>query len=501
LRPHQKAYLLKSRFLPDIGGAYCFVIFIIMVLFAGKGALYDGDTLWHIKFGSLILEQKELVTKDFYSHTVYGQPWTSHEWLAEVIMGAIHNAGGIPGVVIFYFLIAALSYWMLFQIAALVGAKEWLSIFVVSVAVALSISHLLARPHIFTWLLGVITLYILQKGGRSLFLLPLLMIPWANLHGGFALGLALQGLFIAGNMVEGLSASGISGWKRAVADQRIPVTALVLSLAAACINPFGYQLLLFPFQVSKGSFSHLISEWLPPNLQTFWEFRLYLVFVLFLLFFNARTINWTNRFFLLFFINAALVHSRHMSIAGIFLTPFLVQALLPCQERFASPREQEAGENQLALSKMSGPAATVFLSLSLVFGIGQWPSWEKSANILIALPDKFSSEAVEYLSKDTPDGKLFNYDEMGDYLIYAMDPPPKLFADGRLDMYGQKIVEDYAKIVTLEEEADELLASYEIDWVLYPPGPLTRYLEARGWRETYRDDQAVILLRTSDVAP
>ena len=68
-------------------------------------------------------------------------------------------------------------------------------------------------------------------------------------------------------------------------------------------------------------------------------------------------------------------------------------------------------------------------------------------------------------------------------------------------MYGQKIVEDYAKIVTLEEEADELLASYEIDWVLYPPGPLTRYLEARGWQETYRDDQAVILLRTSKAKP
>ncbi|WP_155890706.1 hypothetical protein [Desulfuromonas sp. TF] len=491
---------MKLRFLPDIGGAYCFVIFIIMVLFAGQRALRDGDTLWHIKFGTLILEQKELVTKDFYSHTVYGQSWTSHEWLAEVIMGAIHNVGGIPGVVIFYFLIAALSYWMLFQIAAQVGAKEWLSILVVSIAVTLTISHLLARPHIFTWLLGLITLYILHKGGRRLFLLPLLMIPWANLHGGFALGLTLQGLFIVGNIAEDLSATGIYEWRRAIARQKTPAIVLFLSLAAACINPFGYKLLLFPFQVSSGSFSHLISEWMSPNLQAFWEFRLYLLLIVFLLFFGASSVSWTYRFLLLFLINAALVHSRHMSIAGIFLTPFLVQALLPFQQRLASFRKHEIIK-QLTLSKVSGPLSTTLLCIFLVLGINQWPDLKKAANALIALPDKFSREAVEYLSKDTPAGNMFNYDEMGDYLIYAMDPPPKLFADGRLDMYGQKIVEDYAKIVTLEEEADELLASYEIDWVLYPPGPLIRYLEARGWRETYRDDQAVILLRTSEVAP
>jgi hypothetical protein len=190
-----------------------------------------------------------------------------------------------------------------------------------------------------------------------------------------------------------------------------------------------------------------------------------------------------------------------MSVAGIFLTPVLVQALLPFQEKWSALRKEGAGDNQLALSSSSGPIATVLLGFLLIVGIGQWSSWEKVANHLAPLPEKFSQELVAYLSENAPEGKMFNFDEMGDYLIYAMDPPPRLFADGRLDMYGEKIVEDYSKIVALKEEADELFASYEIDWVLYPPGPFTRYLEARGWRETYRDDHAVILLRTSTVTP
>lgn len=37
------------KILPDIAGAYSLILFICFVLFAGKKALSDGDTLWHIK--------------------------------------------------------------------------------------------------------------------------------------------------------------------------------------------------------------------------------------------------------------------------------------------------------------------------------------------------------------------------------------------------------------------------------------------------------------------
>jgi hypothetical protein len=494
---------LKFRFLPDIGGAYCFVIFVIMVLFAGKRALLDGDTLWHIKFGTLMIERGEIITRDIFSHTVPGKPWTSHEWLSEIIMGAVHNLAGLPGVVIFYFLIAALTFWILFLIARHCGAGEWLSIFAVSVAMVLSMTHLLARPHIFSWLFGVITLYILQKGGRKLFLLPLLMIPWVNLHGGFALGLALQGLFLLGSLLERWPASPHPKWKAAISNHRIPMAVLLLSVLATGVNPFGYELLLFPFQVSKGVFSSSIGEWLPPNFQQLWFFRLYILLIIFLLFFNGPRISWTSRLFALFFLNAALTHSRHVSIAGLFLTPFLVEAMRPWAQQLAQRRRTKGSQPELSLSRVSGPVATALLGFGmLAASAGQWPLWEKLSSTLIPLPDKFTVGAVSYLKEHPPRGNLYNQDEWGDYLIYAMDPPPRLFVDGRLDMYGERILEDYLKIRDIKEGVEEVLREYEIDWVLFPPSPLTRYLKAkREWKEAYRDDQAVILLRTSEAAP
>src|SRR5206468_1702875 len=57
--------------------------------------------------------------------------------------------------------------------------------------------HWLARPHLFTFLGTAIFVAILDGwysgrfSARRLWLLPLAMVVWANLHGGFLIGFAL----------------------------------------------------------------------------------------------------------------------------------------------------------------------------------------------------------------------------------------------------------------------------------------------------------------------
>jgi hypothetical protein len=83
-----------------------------------------------------------------------------------------------------------------------------------------------------------------------------------------------------------------------------------------------------------------------------------------------------------------------------------------------------------------------------------------------------------------------------------MDPPPKLFLDGRLDMYGEQILEDYSKIVMLDKDMDMLLDTYGIEWVLFPPGTFTRYLKVTGsWQVLYHDDQVSVLERIAPALP
>jgi hypothetical protein len=492
----------SMRILPDIAGVYCFVHFTSLVVLGGKHALRAGDTFWHIKAGITMLERHSILTHDIFSHTAYGKPWIAHEWLAELIMAALHQIAGLPGVVLIFFLIATFTYWLLFRLVNhFVG--EGLATFCVTVAALLSLPHLLVRPHIFSWLLGVTTLYILLVRRNRLYLLPLLSAIWANLHGGFLIGILLQAIFIAGFILDNRpqSVANLKQWLDLIRRCKKPILILTLSILAAGLNPFGYELFLFPFQVTKEIFINHINEWLAPNLREAWYFRYYILLLLLLLTFNRHRINWTNRLLLIFFINASLNHIRHISLAGLFLTPFLAELLTPwarrIRERFAAKKNDS---KQLALSPLTGPLATFFLAASLlIVSYSNYPSGQRLSPILFPLPEKFPAQAVQYLGKHPPKGKMFNEYLIGGYLIYAMEPPQKVFIDGRADMYGEKIFGDYRKIAHLDKETDKLLAEYEIDWVIFPADrPLILYLKAGGdWTEVYQDNQVAILERNS----
>jgi hypothetical protein len=189
---------------------------------------------------------------------------------------------------------------------------------------------------------------------------------------------------------------------------------------------------------------------------------------------------------------------RHISIVGLFLTPLMVQGIKPCLEQFHMNRKRAPSGAELSLSPATGPLATVALCFLLIsLGAFHWEPWIKLNRVVIPLPEKFSSGVVEFLRESPPQGNLFNHDEWGDYLIYAMDPPPKLFLDGRLDMYGEEILEDYAKIVNIEEEVESVLGNMKLTGFFsaqsvypLPQGPGT-------WQEIYGDDQILVLARIS----
>jgi hypothetical protein len=82
-------------------------------------------------------------------------------------------------------------------------------------------------------------------------------------------------------------------------------------------------------------------------------------------------------------------------------------------------------------------------------------------------------------------------------LIYQTQGKIPVFIDGFADKYGETIYRDYYRIARFEKDAEELLANYRIDWLLFPgEAPLVRYLLLTGrWEEAYRDNQASVLTR------
>ena len=80
--------------------------------------------------------------------------------------------------------------------------------------------------------------------------------------------------------------------------------------------------------------------------------------------------------------------------------------------------------------------------------------------------------------------------------------------DGRNDMYDQSILEDYSAIRSADPGWQELLDSYDVDAMIWPPDVvLTRGLldqpmpDGTQWCEAYRDDTQVLYLPECPVSP
>ncbi len=497
---------MKTRrtLLPDPAGFYGLTAFLMLVRFVGPKALQDGDTLWHIRVGQIMLEQRQILREDLFSHTAGGQPWVAHEWLSEVIMAALYNLGGLPGLTMAFFLVTALTFTLLFQTARRLS-NDWIAFIVISLsAVPMATTHLFARPHLFTWLLAALTLSLLVANDRRLWLLPLLTMLWANLHGGVLLGLLLQGAFLAGSLLDHWPGRSRADWKDWLQTARRPLLVCVLSFLALGLNPFGYALLWFNFQVNTEIFANAIGEWKSPDFNTLWYMRIWVVWVFVLAAWSVRKTSWTWRLLVPLFIYMAMGHVRHVSIAALFTVPWMALALrdLVDQLPFTFTR-RNSNQPQLILSPGVGPAITAVLFV-LLFGLSMInpPFWKTWTDARFPMPEEYSAGVIEFLEQGAPGQKLLNEYSWGDYLIFTLDEPPPLFIDGRADMYGEEIFKDYLTVAQLGVDLPLVLEKYAIDWVLFPAQhPLVRHLQMTGnWRDVYTDDKATILVFEPEVS-
>ena len=189
-------------------------IFLFWSLLAGSLSnrpLADPDIGWHIRTGEQILTTHSLPRTDPFSSTMQSQPWFAWEWMYDIVLGILYQAGGLNGVVwLCAALVAGIFVLLLSQLLRR-GTGLLLAILLMLLAEAASTIHLYARPHIVSWLFSLLWLVVLERweqgrwelGGpgapsehgswsRSIpWFFPASMLLWVNLHGGWLFGLAL----------------------------------------------------------------------------------------------------------------------------------------------------------------------------------------------------------------------------------------------------------------------------------------------------------------------
>jgi hypothetical protein len=438
--------------------------------------------------------------------------------LADVIFSLLHRFTGLNGIVILSAFIIAFTSFLLFKMLETYRLNVVIVATVTVLAATTSSVHWLARPHLFSMCLTLVWYFLLESHQRSprvrhLFLFPLLMVFWVNLHGGYLVGFVLLGIYGIGN-IAGYCAS--AGSDRQFARKLIGSTILVgsLSLMAALCNPYGYRLLLFPFEIlgSRIAMEHIV-EWHSPSFQQFGAFELYLLLLIATFFVSSKKVTVVELGITLFAIHASLVGQRYIPIFAILMAPILAkrlddlcQAALGCQSPSSVVRRLQArigeslGRVELLERNLSGHIYPAAIGLFIIFSLcNGGRAFGKTVFDYKFEGSRYPIEAVEFVSQNSLSGNMYNSYVFGGYLIYRFFPDPRyrVFVDGRAIVGGEDYFVESLKVSLLTPEWQDILEKYKVNWMIVETNsPLTLFLSTHDdWKLVYSDNIATIFVK------
>jgi hypothetical protein len=444
-----------------------------LLLIVGERLLNDPDTYWHIATGRWIWAHGAVPTTDPFSHTLSGAPWHAHEWLAELIIAGAYAALGWAGVVVLAALAVAASLVLLMRALERV-ARPTVALGATALSFYLMAAHLTARPHVLALPVLVVWAAALVRAREesrapSLLLLPLMTL-WANLHGGFVIGLGLAGALAPEAALTAEGGQGrraaILGWGRFVAGAAL----------ASLLTPQGIAGWWFPFKLMSFRFAlDFVGEWHAPVLGPTEPLVLWLAALVAFALWSGLSAPLFRVLMVAGLIAMAMSHTRNAELLAV-LSPLLLAPSLTVPLRPGGPRG--------ILS--SGAAVAVLLVVATAGAVLRGYAHENPA---IAPAPALAAAKQAGLT-----GPVFNDYDFGGYLIFEGVP---VFVDGRIDLYGDDFMRAYA--AALDNKGDALLRlldRYRVTWTLLKPGETAAALDRDPrWERVYADASAVVQRR------
>jgi hypothetical protein len=512
---------------PSVGD----LVFVLLLLALGcgtlaRGLLGDAGIGWHIRTGELIRSAHAVPHVDPFSSVMQGKAWFAWEWLYDYVVGVLHAWFGLNGAVLLTAVLIALTFTIVFRGMMARGARLPVAIVVLLVALAASTIHFLARPHVVSWLFAVLWFRALEQfevGGnwRRLAWLPLSMLFWVNLHGGFLVGFALLGIYFVGNLLPAWTRSTVAERAAALARARIIAIAGVVCAVITLANPYGYQLHVHIYRYLTDRFlmDH-IDEFLSPNFHGLPQraFALLVLLAVVAVVGARKKITLSQLVVVLFAIYTGLIASRNIPVSALLLAMIVAPQVSVALREIAGGGEVSEGWRQSVArfdefsARMgafdSGMMGRVWPALAVVglLWVGAHQGVLGQTRAMDARFDdkRFPVKAVDYLAGSEPggaglpDGAVFCPDRWGGYLIYTLYPQQLVAVDDRHDLYGAEYFKRYLKIVRGEPGWREGLAETRAGWVLVPADSVLGGLLGAdtGWRVVYRDDVALLFRRS-----
>jgi hypothetical protein len=460
------ALVVAAEAEPDIWGRIAYA----------RDAAARGEWVWHA---------------DVYSYLVPGGRWVDHEWGFSWIAYAVYRLGGWAAIrLLRVVLLGSAGLLCLQQVRGTTAGYRVQPALAFVLALPLALGFIGPRPQalsflFFAWMCWCFARSWTRPAWIIYGVLPLPL--WINIHGGFAAGMAVAGLWCACRLP--------GAWaRRSKGELGALATCAAWSGVSAFVSPWGASYLAFI--VRTGTMARpFVEEWNPPRL-----LGLHSAFIVLFAVLGAgaavlKSKRWPDLAVLAALVVQSALHRRHLTFLAIATAVFAFPAIAVLWQRWRPLEPGSSTSGRLLLRVLSVALGMTALTLGAFTVKGLWAPAGRE-------PD-FPAAALDYLQTQGQGGVLVDFN-WAQYVIFRAWPRFQVAVDGRYE----------------EVYPEEVLARYFAwhfgapGWQALPDDPRTRFalVDTRSgradrlsqlgpaWKRIYQDPTATVFAKV-DLPP
>lgn len=470
------------------------ILSILLAVYCGR-AISDPDFWWHLKSGEVMLNQGSLLNTDPFNFTgdtvVHNREAVILKgyWLWQLAAALLYRIWGLYGIFVLKGVTLLLLTGGILREMRRQSVSPFLQMVLTGVgSVILVTVFALERSQIFSFIFATTLLGMVAQvrlGRQPSWMLPPLMVLWANIHGGFVVGDILLVLFAAGCIIQ---------YRSDPARLKMLLFWAGAAIIASFANPNGWNTVVEVFDFTQQNVTQQISEY-KSSWAHFKDNRLIsllwlIVAVHFGGMFLTRRIFWPDLLISAFLICFGLKYLRNEGFIALSMLPMTGWYLDQAGARLGSTRV-----------RVWQPWLLISVAVLLLWLTTQ--EWDKRKDGW-PVSDRYPVKMALFLRDSGFSGHLFNEYDMGGYFNWTLYPKWQSFIDGRGLDY--RVYAQFTEIILAGKNYEALLEQYSIDAIALHisednvrPQPLLKLLlNNPRWTPVYLDRKFFVLARNSD---
>ena len=496
------------------------VVFLAFITYFFRGVyILDPDFGWRIRFGQIIYKNG-IPRSDPFSYTMPSFYFVDHSWLFSLLIGLTYPIFKNNLLSLFLSFLVFLSVYFSgrrlcdgdFEHTDLaVKYERWLHPMVIT-SMAFLIIYFSVRAQVISWFLfSVLNLLLFSRDyySRYKYFVPILFFIWANLHGGYSLGLIVLIYFTCFRWFVSRKGS--------YKDIFILLTSIFITLA----TPYGFEGWR---EVASSIFDSrlrlTISEWMPTITTFDISMAFYIAMSTFFIIHKRKDIPKIQYFLFLGMLVFGLTSRRNMPFYVLYTLPLTIFSL---NKLYLSIKGSSVSRERYEIAFQFVRIFSVVLILFQLY-FAYWKSYFVK-DWMTEKAGFYPAGAVSYLKERSVEVEVFSSYGWGGYLIWTYSEK-KVFIDGRMPSWRfvpedgsvelPSAMDEYLKIESGDVIFNDIAGRFDIRYVLWPKEKegffaelekrvrntgifkdkndfsFTEYLKENDWKIVYSDETSDI---------